>query len=322
MAAGDLTKQMDINYTNALVTGGAGFIGSHIVDALVTNGCNVTVIDNLSTGNSTNLEHIKDKITFHEADIRDLKILTDISKNCDVIFHQAAVVSVPLTVDKPVDSAMVNELGTVHVLEAARVNSIKRVILASSSAVYGDDPELPKKENMNTVPLTPYAVQKLTNEFYSRIYYNLYGLETVCLRYFNVFGPRQDPSSPYSGVISIFMTKAGNNEAPLIYGNGEQYRDFVFVRDVVRANLLASISGTAAGKSINIGTGRQVSVNELWNMIADMTGAGIKPEYKPARPGDIIASVSDISLAEKMLDFKPEYSFQKGLELTLKWYNT
>ena len=312
---------MSSKFNKALVTGGAGFIGSHIVDALVAEGCDVVVLDDLSSGSLSNLEHIKNKITFYKGTIQDQKILMKASENCEVIFHQAAMVSVTKTVDNPVDSAFINDLGTLFVLESARQNKVKRVVLASSSAVYGDDPLLPKHENMPLKPMSPYAVQKLTGELYARIYYDLYGLETVCLRYFNVYGPRQDPSSPYSGVISIFMTKAVSKKPPLIYGDGEQYRDFVFVKDVVKANLLAATEDDAAGQIFNIGTGKHVSINSLWDMISLFSGLKIEPEYIPSRPGDIIESVASIEKAKSALGFEPDYLFEKGLEIAFKWYN-
>ncbi|QTA89902.1 SDR family oxidoreductase [Desulfonema magnum] len=308
---------MDIHFKNALVTGGAGFIGSHIVDALLARGCAVTVLDNLSTGNLSNLEHVKNQITFYKGDIRDSEILTKAVKGCNVIFHQAAVVSVPQTVEDPVESAMVNDMGTLLVLETARRNNVKRVVLASSCAIYGDDPELPKRETMNPKPFSPYAVQKLTGEFHARLFHDLYKLETVCLRYFNVYGPRQDPSSPYSGVISIFMKKAASKEAPLIYGDGTQYRDFIFVKDVVKANLLAASSDGVSGEKFNIGTGSFVSINQLWKMVCGMSDLDIEPEYRPARAGDIRESVANIDHAKSLLGFEPEYSFEKGLEATL-----
>ena len=311
---------MNIKNKKVLVTGGAGFIGSHLVDALLSNGCQVIVLDDLSTGRLSNLKHIKDKISFYKGDIRDRETLDTAVKDCEVIFHQAAVVSVPQTVEDPVGSAMVNEIGTLSVLESARNNNVKRVVLASSCAVYGDDSELPKNENMIPKPLSPYAVQKLTGEYYARIYNDLYGLETVCLRYFNVYGPRQDPSSPYSGVISIFMSKAVSKEAPAIYGNGNQYRDFVFVDDVVNANLLAAIAEDASGEVFNIGTGKYVAIEKLWKMTCDLCSLNIKPEYKPPRSGDIVESVANIDHAKTVLGFKPEYSFEKGLEITLNWY--
>jgi len=308
--------------TKALVTGGAGFIGSHLVDGLLSEGCQVAVIDDLSTGSLANLEHVKERITFYQEDIRNQEILIKAATGCDIIFHLAAVVSVPRTVDNPIDSAMVNEMGTLFVLEAARQNKVKRVVLSSSCAGYGDDPAIPKHETMNLKPQSPYAVQKLSNEFYARLYFELYELETVCLRYFNVCGPRQDPSSPYSGVISIFMTKAVSNSLPVIYGNGNQYRDFIFVADVVRANLLAAGTDEACGRIFNVGTGRFVRVNQLWEMISQLAGSTIKPEYKPPRSGDILESVANIDSAKKILGFEPEYSFEKGLEITFNYYLT
>lgn len=304
----------------ALVTGGAGFIGSHITDALVSNGCQVAVIDDLSTGRLSNLEHVKDKIKFYKGDILDQVILEKAVKNCDVIFHQAAIVSVPWSIENPVNSAMVNEMGTLSVLESARKNNVRRVVSASSSAVYGDDPQLPKSENMALKPLSPYAVQKLTGEYYSGLYYKLYGLETVCMRYFNVYGPRQDPTSPYSGVISIFMSNAVSKKTPVIYGDGNQYRDFVFINDVVRANLLAASTDGAIGEVFNIGTGKYVTINGLWEMACELSGIHIKPEHESPKPGDIVESVANIDHAQKVLRFKPEYSFKNGLEITFNWY--
>jgi nucleoside-diphosphate-sugar epimerase len=311
---------MNIKLKKALVTGGAGFIGSHLVDALLSNGCQVVVLDDLSTGRLSNLKHIMDKISFYKGDIRDREALDTAVKGCDVIFHQAAMVSVPQTVEYPVDSAMVNEIGTLYVLESAHRSNVKRVVLASSSAVYGDDPQLPKRETVVSKPLSPYAVQKLTGEYYARLYNDLYGLETVCLRYFNVYGPMQDPTSPYSGVISIFMSKAVSKGAPVIYGSGNQYRDFVFVDDVVKANLLAAIAEGANGEVFNIGTGKYVTINKLWEMTCNLCSLNIKPEYKLPRPGDIVESVANIDHAKSVLRFNPEYSFEEGLEITLNWY--
>ena len=313
---------MDLQFKKVLVTGGAGFIGSHLVDALVAADCDVTVLDNLSTGHISNLKQIENRIAFYKADIRDQKILVKASKDCDIIFHQAAVVSVPQTVDNPGDSAMVNDMGTLFVLEAARKNRIKRVILASSCAVYGDEPELPKHEDMRLKPQSPYAVQKFSGECYARLYFDLYDVETVSLRYFNVYGPRQDPSSPYSGVISIFMTKASTKKAPVIFGDGNQFRDFIFVKDVVKANLLGANGNKAQGKIFNIGTGKNVRVNELWQMICHLTGNTIEPIYEPGRAGDIRESVASIDLAKKELGFEPEYSFEKGLKETFEYYLT
>jgi nucleoside-diphosphate-sugar epimerase len=313
---------MKFKFKKVLVTGGAGFIGSHLVDALVSADCDVTVLDNLSTGHLSNLRHIENRITFYKDDIRDQEILYKASKDCDIIFHQAAVVSVPQTVDNPVDSAMVNDMGTLYVLEAARKNSVKRVVLASSCAIYGDDPEIPKHEKMRPKPQSPYAVQKLTGEFYARLYFELYNLETVCMRYFNVYGPRQDPSSHYSGVISIFMTKASDKKTPVIYDDGNQYRDFIFVKDVVKANLLAANGSEAKGTVFNIGTGRYIRVNELWEKISQLAGHNIEPKYEQARAGDIRESVANIDQARKVLGFEPDYLFEKGLKETFEYYLT
>jgi nucleoside-diphosphate-sugar epimerase len=313
---------MKLKFNKALVTGGAGFIGSHLVEALVAADCDVRVLDNLSTGHLSNLKPIENRIIFYKGDIRDQDILIKASKNCDTIFHQAAVVSVPQTVDNPIDSAMVNDMGTLYVLEAARRNKVKRVVLASSCAVYGDDPEIPKHEKMRPKPQSPYAVQKLAGECYARLYSGLYGLETVSLRYFNVYGPRQDPTSPYSGVISIFMTKAFAKMSPIIFGDGNQIRDFIFVKDVVKANLLAANRNKAQGEICNIGTGKYVHVNNLWGMICRLAGSDIKPEYQPARNGDVHESIANIDYAQKILGFKPEYSFEKGLKETYDYYST
>ncbi|MGD8762024.1 MAG: SDR family oxidoreductase [Desulfobacteraceae bacterium] len=304
----------------ALVTGGAGFIGSHIVDALVSDGCQVTVLDNLSTGSDLNLVTVMDRITFYKGDIRDRQMLEKAAQDCDVIFHLAAMISVPQTIEDPVESASINEMGTLYVLETARKKGIRRVIFSSSCAVYGDTPELPIKESMPLNPGSPYAIQKITAEHYLRLGYELYGLETISLRYFNVYGPRQDPSSPYSGVISIFMNQAIRNQSPVIYGDGNQSRDFIHVTDVVTANLLAARLASASGEIINLGTGSSVQINQLWDMICTLAGSAIKPRYQPARPGDIYASVASAAWAEKLLGFKVDYPFEKGLALTYEWY--
>lgn len=304
----------------ALVTGGAGFIGSHLVDALVAEGWRVTVLDNLSTGTELNLKSVMDDITFCKGDIRDRQILEKAAQDCDVIFHLAAVVSVPQTIDNPVESALTNDMGTLYVLEAARKKNIKRVVFSSSCAVYGDDPQLPKKETMRLKPCSPYAVQKMTAEQYMRLGYELYGLQAVSLRYFNVYGPRQDPSSPYSGVISIFMKMAVEQKSPIIYGNGDQSRDFVYVTDVVKANLLAAASAQARGQIVNIGTGSSVRINQLWDMICALTGLRIEPKYQPSRAGDIYASLANVEYAKLFLGFEHDYPFEKGLGSTYEWY--
>lgn len=305
---------------SALVTGGAGFIGSHLVEALVAQGCAVTVLDNLSSGRLSNLEPVQDKIRFIKGDIQDEEIVTTAVKGCDVVFHHAAVVSVTQTVEAPVDSARVNDLGTLNVLDAARRNQVRRLVLASSSAVYGDPPQLPKTESMPPHPLSPYAVQKLTNEYYAAIYFRLYGLPTVCLRYFNVYGPRQDPSSPYSGVISIFITQALKNEPPVIYGDGRQTRDFVFVGDVVQANLLAASQEGAAGQVFNIGTSNSVDINSLWELTAKYGHCSQAARYGDSRAGEIMHSLSSIHKATQVLGFHPQVSLERGLDQTVNWY--
>jgi UDP-glucose 4-epimerase len=311
---------MKIDFKKALVTGGAGFIGSHLVEALSNAGCEVAVLDNLSGGNLSNLEPMKADISFYENDIRQLEALIEAAKGCDVIFHLAAVVAVQQTIEDPLNSTMVNDIGTLNVLEAARKTNVPRVILASSCAVYGDDPRLPKDESMTPMPSSPYAVHKLSAEHYLRVYGELFGLKNASLRFFNVFGPRQDPSSPYSGVISIFMRKAASHQAPLIYGDGNQTRDFVFVKDVVRALLLAAQTDQKTGAVYNIGSGNRVTINRLWELIAALSGEKSEPEYQPARAGDILHSVGNIDKARSMLDFRNDFSMEQGLELTLEWY--
>ena len=311
---------MTVCFKKALVTGGAGFIGSHLTEDLVVKGCRVTVLDNFSSGRRTNLNRVAADIEVIEDDIRNLQAVERAAKGCEVIFHLAAVVSVPQTVTQPLDSAMVNDLGTLHVLEAARNAGSGSVVLASSSAVYGDDPGLPKRESMMPKPLSPYAVQKITGEYYARIYHDLYGIDTASLRFFNVFGPRQDPSSPYSGVISIFMSKAVAQIGPIIYGDGTQSRDFVYVSDVVRAIIAAATAQAAAGRSINVGTGTSIDINRLWRTIAGMAGLSIVPRYDLPRAGDIIASVAAVDVAESLLGFNAEVSLEDGLERTFRWY--
>ena len=311
---------MLIPIRSALVTGGAGFIGSHLVEALMAGGCRVTVLDNLSRGNESNLLACAGQLHFIHGDIRDRRAVETAVAGCEAVFHLAAVVSVPQTTEDPIGSAEVNEAGSLNVLEAARRNAVRRFVFASSSAVYGDDPNLPKCEDMPPKPLTPYAVQKLAVEYYLRVYQSLYGMETVGLRFFNVFGPRQDPSSPYSGVISIFMTRALNGEPPVIYGDGCQSRDFIFVGDVVQALVSAARSPSAPGKVFNVGTGRSVTINGLWETVATLAGTASQPVHGPLRPGDVPHSVSAIDSARADLGFAPGVSFEKGLAMTMDWY--
>ena len=304
----------------ALVTGGAGFIGSHLVDALAGAGWRVAVIDDLSTGRMENLSRSLKKIEFVEGDIRDADLLGGLVDGCDAVFHQAAVVSVPKTVKDPIGSAQINEIGTLNVLEASRRHKVESVVLASSCAVYGDDPKLPKTEEMPPRPLSPYAVQKLAGEHYVAVYAALFGVKTVCLRYFNVYGPRQDPSSPYSGVISVFLDRAVRGERPVIYGDGRQFRDFVFVADVVRANLLAAASDRAGGGIYNVGTGGRIRIDELWDRVCRISGSTFRPQYRDPRSGDIRESLADIGKIEADLGFAPEVSFDEGLVATYTWF--
>jgi UDP-glucose 4-epimerase len=312
---------MSFTFKKALVTGGAGFIGSHLVEALVAGKCRVAVLDNLSSGSLSNLAPLRDRITFYQGDIRQRDILEEAAQDCDVLFHMAAVVAVQQTIDNPVESAQINDIGTLNVFEAARTHNARRIVFSSSCAVYGDDPVLPKTENMNPKPTSPYAVHKLTAEHYARIYSKLYGLESISLRYFNVFGPRQDPSSAYSGVISLFMTRAASNQAPVIYGDGSQSRDFVYVKDVVNANLLAAGVNHPRGRVFNIGTGSRVCINRLWELIAALSGQKTPaPRYEPARAGDILHSYAAMEFTEANLKFNPEFSLEQGLDLTFEWY--
>jgi UDP-glucose 4-epimerase len=311
---------MDIDFKKALVTGGAGFIGSHLVEALAAAGCEVAVLDNLSGGHLSNLDSVKSRISFHENDIRQLDALEQCAAGCDVIFHLAAVVAVQQTIEDPLGSAMVNDIGTLNVLEAARKTNVRHVVLASSCAVYGDDPHLPKDESMTPMPTSPYAVHKLSAEHYLRVYGELFGFKNASLRFFNVFGPRQDPSSPYSGVISIFMSKAASHQAPVIYGDGNQTRDFVYVKDVVKALLHAAQSDHRTGDVYNIGSGSRVTINRLWELIASLSGQHLKPLYQPARAGDIMHSAGNIDKARSILNFTNEFSLEQGLELTLEWF--
>jgi UDP-glucose 4-epimerase len=311
---------MSTTLQSALVTGGAGFIGSHLVEALVAGGCRVTVLDDLSSGRTSNLDPVIGRVRFIRGSICDREVVAGASAGCEVVFHLAAVVSVPRTVQDPAGSAAVNETGSLQVLEAARAAGARRVVFASSSAIYGNDPVLPKREDMPPQPLTPYAVQKLAVEYYLRVYHALYGLQTVGLRFFNVFGPRQDPSSPYSGVISIFMSKAISGDRPIIYGDGRQTRDFVFVGDVVQALIAAATSPSSPGRVFNVGTGKALTITGLWKAIADLSDSRATPLYQPPRAGDVRHSVSAIDCAAAGLGFAPQVGLKKGLQSTLDWY--
>jgi UDP-glucose 4-epimerase len=301
-----------------LVTGGAGFIGSHLVEALVKSKHDVTVFDNLSSGKQSNLASVKDKITFIKGDITDSSALKKAVQKQEYVFHLAANASVPYSVEHPLETHEVNATGTLNVLLAAKEAKVKRVIYSSSAAVYGDEPSLPKTENSPLRPQTPYASQKLAGEQYTIIFSKIYGIETVALRYFNVYGPRQDPKSPYSGVITKFVTLLKSQQQPTIFGDGMQTRDFVYVSDVVQANLRAMTAANAVGKVFNIATGVQVSIKEMLAHLNEILGVKIQPKFVPRQPGDILHSVADISEAKKVLRFHPDVPFHEGIEQTIK----
>jgi len=298
----------------ALVTGGAGFIGSHIVDRLLADGHEVVVLDDFSTGHRHNLPENHAALTIVEGDISNPDTVKKCMAGIDWVFHKAAVASVPKTVNDPVGSSAVNYQGTLNLLEAARNNNVKRFVFASSAALYGDEPTLPKVETMCPVTLSPYAVDKLASEFACGMYTKLYGLETVCLRYFNVYGPKQDPSSPYSGVISIFTDKLKNKETPSIFGDGEQTRDFVFVSDVVEANMKAISAEDGIGEYYNIATGNKITLNELLKTLCDIYDIGFNVNYGEARQGDIKESYAVIDKAIEKLKWKPAVELGQGLK--------
>lgn len=299
-----------------LVTGGAGFIGSHITERLLVEGHRVRILDNFSTGKRENIPD-NDDVEVIEGDVGDTDTVRRCMEGVHIVFHEAAIASVPETVGNPLGSERTNYRGTVNVLEAARQAGAKRVVFACSAAVYGDLPELPKQETMPVKPLTPYAIDKLASEYACKVYYSLYGLETVALRYFNVFGPRQDPSSPYSGVISIFADCARKGKQPNIYGDGGQTRDFIFVSDVVEANMRAASSDKAPGNAYNVATGSTITINELLETVCRLEGRPFDPAYHDARDGDIRHSCADISATSRALDWQPAVDFEDGLKMLL-----
>jgi len=303
-----------------LVTGGAGFIGSNICKSLVSQGCFVRVVDNLLTGKKRNLSGIIDKIDFIEADMGDQKVARSAMKDIDVVLHEGALPSVPRSVDDPAASHRHCVDATFTLLLAARDAKIKRFVYASSSSAYGDTPTLPKVETMPAQPLSPYAVGKLVGEYYCSVFCRVYGLETISLRYFNVFGPQQDPTSQYAAAIPAFVTSILNEKPPTIYGDGEQSRDFTYVDNVVEANLLAARAKRTAGETVNIACGEAVTVNEIIGMINEALDKNVKPIYVAPRPGDIKHSLADISLARLVLGFEPKVSFRQGLLKAIDWY--
>ncbi len=303
-----------------LVTGGAGFIGSHLAERLVDLGHEVRVLDNFTTGRRQNIAHLEGRIEIVEGDIRDEATAAKAVAGMDTVFHLAALASVPRSVDDPVTSNDVNVRGSLNMLVASRDAGVRRFVYSSSSSVYGDTPELPKREEMPARPMSPYAVAKLAGEYYTRTFFGLYGLETVCLRYFNVFGPRQDPSSQYAAVVPIFTTRLLEGRGPTIYGDGEQSRDFTYVSSVVDANVLASEKSGAEGGVFNVARGHTITVNELYRRLQGLTGTTVDAVYESSRPGDVKHSFADISQARSVLGFSPEIGLDEGLELTVEWF--
>lgn len=307
-----------------LVTGAAGFIGSSLVRALLERGEQVRGIDNFSTGKRENLTEVLHRMDFREADILDLDAMHQACDGVDYVLHQAAIPSVPKSVIDPLGSNRANVDGTVNVLIAARDAKVKRVVYAASSSAYGDTPTLPKHEAMSPNPISPYAVAKLASELYMVSFYRCYGLETVCLRYFNIFGPRQDPSSPYSGVLAKFSMQMLRGEQPTIFGDGETSRDFTFIDNAVSANLLACVAPAAecAGRVFNCATGRRITLNETFAALKPLTGYKGAAKYGPERSGDIKHSLADITLAQKHLGYKVLVNFEDGLRRTVEWYKS
>ena len=303
-----------------LVTGGAGFVGSYLVRFLLDRDEEVRVLDNFSTGKRENLAEVERRIEVVEGDLNDPAALSKAVSGVDYVFHEAAIPSVPRSVEEPVESHEVNATGTLKLLRASKEAGVRRLVYASSSSVYGANPELPKVETMRPEPLSPYAVAKLAAEHYCTVFHRLYGLETVSLRYFNIFGPRQDPNSPYSGVVSRFIDAILSATPPTIHGKGDQTRDFTYIENVAQANIAACHEATAAGGVYNVGCQKRISLNELWGMMAEITHSELVPSFAPVRAGDVPHSLADISAARRDLRFDPEIDVRAGLERTLAFY--
>ena len=307
-----------------LVTGGAGFIGSSIARALIARGDGVRIIDNFSTGKRENLTEIADRIELLEGDIRDDKLLAKAIGGVEVVYHEAAIASVPQSMAEPLENHAVNATGTMRVLEAARRAGVRRVVYAASSAAYGDEPTLPKVETMAPAPISPYGATKLAGEVAMQVYARAFGLETVCLRYFNVFGPRQDPKSEYAAVIPKFITVALSGKQPRIFGDGKQSRDFCHIDNVVEANFAAAVAdaGRASGRVFNVGCGESIDLNRVVALIGDILGKKLEAVHEPERAGDIKHSWGDVSAARAGLGFHAAVSFAEGLRRTIEWYKT
>jgi len=304
-----------------LVTGGAGFIGSTLVRTLLNHGT-VSVVDNLLTGNEQNICELGGKVTLHRVDIRDADALGPLMEGVDTVFHLAAIPSVPRSIDDPVPSHTVNIDGSFNVFHAASAAKVRRVVYAASSSAYGDTEVLPKTESMAPKPKSPYAVQKLLGEYYGSVFSSCFGLETVALRFFNVYGPRQDPSSAYSGVLSLFMKHLIARTAPTIFGDGEQSRDFTYVEDVADLCVKASRASGVSGEVFNAGNGHRYTLNQVWELLQKIEGVSLKAKYGPPRAGDVRDSQADTSRAVQMLGHAPKVSLEEGLRRTLQWYRT
>lgn len=303
-----------------LVTGGAGFIGSNVVDELVSRGQDVVVIDDLSSGKEDNLAAVRSKIDLRIGSITDLAIIQSACVGVDYVMHLAARTSVPRSVADPIETNRINIDGTLNVLVAARDAKVRRLIFAASSSAYGETTELPKKETMPAAPISPYGVTKLAGEHYAQVFGRAYGLETTSLRYFNVFGPRQDPTSQYSGVLSRFMLAVIRGESPVIFGDGEQSRDFTYIANVVDVTLRACEAPGSAGMILNGGTGARITLNQVVKLLEKITGKAVQAKYEPPRTGDIKDSQADISRAREVLGYQPQIDFEQGLKLTWDWY--
>jgi nucleoside-diphosphate-sugar epimerase len=303
-----------------LVTGGAGFIGSNTVDELVRRGHSVVVLDDLSAGKEENLAEVRNKITFIKGSITDIEVIRKAIFEAEYVIHLAARTSVPRSMKDPIETNRINIDGTLNVLVAARDAKVKRVVFAASSSAYGETPTLPKTENMPPMPLSPYGVTKYVGELYAQTFGRCFGLENVCLRYFNIFGPRQDPSSPYSGVMAKFCTAFLEETEPVIFGDGTQSRDFTYVDNAVQANLLACEAPNVSGKVFNVGTGNRISLNDIIESLGRISGKPLAPRYDPPRDGDIRDSQADIMQARAYLGYEPTVQFDEGLDRTFEWY--
>lgn len=306
-----------------VVTGGAGFIGSHIAAALSSSGARVRVLDDLSTGHRENLDEIGGDIDFVQGSVADEKLLLKVLEDVELIYHEAAIPSVPRSVEAPRQTHIASVDGTFSLLLAAKDSKVRRVVYAASSSAYGDQPTLPKSEQMAPDPLSPYAVAKLVGEYYCRVFTRVYGLETVALRYFNVFGPRQDPGSQYSGVVSRFISALFGNQRPVIYGDGEQSRDFTYIENVVAANLSAGSAAGAVGKVINVANGERVTLNQLLAVLKELTGKqDVTADYVEPRVGDVRHSLADITMARELLGYESKVDLREGLKRTIEWWKT